>query len=346
MDNILAPLSDLATPAKARKIRAPKHDFQNGEGKVFAHRHSNGNGWVADTAHVAESVKVASGCSVYGYARVTDGVTLSGKAQIGDRARVMHNVTLSGATIVRGSALVRDNARLTERTFVAGSAQISGNTFSQGKVHISDFALVHNSRLNGPRASYHIEIHGNAKVFDSCFTGPCFAYDSVILQNAHMNFAGCAGQGMVVNSTVNTSPDSQIVSYAYPGGSRQRRMQTQEPALATVPPLTNRLLYVRGLIMNTRMHMRPCEVNPDVYLLNCILSLYYQDLPDSFTEFPAGAVDSLNVNSVRELVERYQRGSVTTAITAAIPTIASIGVVPGFDQVRQRRIMRMEETKT
>jgi hypothetical protein len=42
----------------------PKYDFQDGKGAVLAHQHSNGGGWVADTASVAATAKVS------GYARV------------------------------------------------------------------------------------------------------------------------------------------------------------------------------------------------------------------------------------------------------------------------------------
>lgn len=332
-------LPDLATPVKARKIRVPKHDFGNGEGKVFAHRHSNGNGWVADTAYVAESVKVASSCGVYGYARVTDNVTLSGKAHVGDHARVMHNVTLSGATVVRGHALVRDRVNLTEKAFVTGQSHLSGHTFAQGRVYIADFAVVHNTRLNGPRASYSIELIGNARVFDSTLNGPTFVSDSAFLQNAQLGFIRCVGAGKIINSTLNTSIDGEITMYAYPGGSRRRR--AAEPDPATVPLIADRLIRVEGLVMNSRVQIRPCVITPRAYLLDCTLHLYHQDVSTLFPEFPAGAVVGLNTNVLTTLVQYYQRGTAAAAASSAIPAIAAVGVVPV--EARQRRIMRMEE---
>lgn len=343
MDNATEFLTDLAAPVKVRKTRAPKHDFQNGEGKVFAHRHSNGGGWVADTAYVAESVKVASGCGVYGCAKVTDNVTLSGKAHIGDHARVMHNVSLSGTALVRGSAIVRDRVNLTEKTFVAGQAHLSGNTFTQGRVYIGDFAVVHNTRCNGPKSSYSIELLGNARVFDSVLNGPVFVGDSAYMQNSHVGFIRCLSSSKIFNSNINTSVDGEISMFAYPGGGRRRR-RAAEPNPANVPEIADRLLRIHGLVMNSRIQMRPCIITPQAYLLDCTLHLYHQDTSTLFTEFPAGAVVNLSTSVLTTLVQYYRRDTAQTAAASPIPAIASVGTVPNFDQLRQRRIMRMEET--
>ena len=44
------------------------HDF--GEGPVPAHQHSNGGGWVADTADVADSVFVGPNARVFGHTQL------------------------------------------------------------------------------------------------------------------------------------------------------------------------------------------------------------------------------------------------------------------------------------
>ena len=59
-----------------------KFDFNDGNGPVPAHQHSNGGGWVADTASVSDTAYVGLDAQVYGYARV------SGTAQVFDNARV------------------------------------------------------------------------------------------------------------------------------------------------------------------------------------------------------------------------------------------------------------------
>ena len=55
-------------------------DFNDGNGLVPAHQHSNGGGWVADTASVDATVQVSGNARVYGDARVYDNASVSGNA--------------------------------------------------------------------------------------------------------------------------------------------------------------------------------------------------------------------------------------------------------------------------
>jgi hypothetical protein len=48
----------------------PLFDFQDGNGPVPAHQHSDGGGWVADTAYVDDSVYVGPDALVFDSARV------------------------------------------------------------------------------------------------------------------------------------------------------------------------------------------------------------------------------------------------------------------------------------
>ena len=50
--------------------------FDFGDGPVPAHRHSNGGGWVADTAHVADTAYVGRN------ARVSVNAWVSGNARV------------------------------------------------------------------------------------------------------------------------------------------------------------------------------------------------------------------------------------------------------------------------
>ena len=52
------------------------YDFGDGNGPVAAHKHSNGGGWVADSATVTDSAYVGPDAVVYGNAAV------SGKAWV------------------------------------------------------------------------------------------------------------------------------------------------------------------------------------------------------------------------------------------------------------------------
>jgi hypothetical protein len=46
------------------------YDFKDGHGPVNAHRHSDGKGWVADTATVESTVYIGPNAKVYGDAKV------------------------------------------------------------------------------------------------------------------------------------------------------------------------------------------------------------------------------------------------------------------------------------
>lgn len=55
--------------------------FDFGDGPVPAHQHSNGGGWVADTAHVDETAYVGPDARVYGDARVSGAARVYGAAR-------------------------------------------------------------------------------------------------------------------------------------------------------------------------------------------------------------------------------------------------------------------------
>ena len=81
-------------------------DFGDGNGSVPAHKHPNGGGWVADTAHVDDTAYVADTAKVYGNAQVfenayvADTAKVSGKAVVSGYAHVFGNVHVSGSAIV------------------------------------------------------------------------------------------------------------------------------------------------------------------------------------------------------------------------------------------------------
>ena len=62
--------------------------FDFGLGPVPAHRHKNGGGWVADTAHVADDAYVGPNARVFGQAQVYGEARVSGQARVCDEAWV------------------------------------------------------------------------------------------------------------------------------------------------------------------------------------------------------------------------------------------------------------------
>ena len=77
-----------------------KFDFNDGNGPVPAHQHSNGGGWVADTAYVDIAAYIGLDALVFGDARVF------GNAQVFGDARVFGNALVSGYALVSDDACV------------------------------------------------------------------------------------------------------------------------------------------------------------------------------------------------------------------------------------------------
>ena len=77
-------------------------DFQDGNGPVPAHQHSNGGGWVADTARVAVTSFVGPDARVSGNAWVSDNAVVSDNARVYGNARVSGDAWVSDR--VPGSA--------------------------------------------------------------------------------------------------------------------------------------------------------------------------------------------------------------------------------------------------
>ena len=114
------------------------HDFEDGSGPVQAHRHSNGGGWVADTAMVAHTAFVGPDAAIFGYAQVLDSASVTGTAWVlgaavvSGSARIAGDAEIGEHARVSGSALVTDDAR------VAGDALVTGDTVVSGRSWVTD----------------------------------------------------------------------------------------------------------------------------------------------------------------------------------------------------------------
>ena len=100
-------------------------DFQDGNGPVPAHRHTNGCGWVADTAYVSESAYIGPDARVYDSARV------HGNAVVCDDAVVHGNAVVCGDAVVHGNAVVYGDA------WVSGDARINRGEYTETPVTIT-----------------------------------------------------------------------------------------------------------------------------------------------------------------------------------------------------------------
>jgi hypothetical protein len=96
------------------------------------HQHSNGGGWVADTAIVDKTAYVGPNAQVYGNAWV------SGDARVYGYARVSGGARVSGYAWVYGNAQVSGNARVSGGAQVYGNAQMYGNAWVSGDAQVFD----------------------------------------------------------------------------------------------------------------------------------------------------------------------------------------------------------------
>jgi len=165
---------------KPKKKRASKHDFKDGRGRVFAHRHVNGNGWVADTAKVADAALVSKWAQVYHNAVV------EGRASVMDRAHVC------------GNALVRDNARVRQNAVVSGRAHVS-----------DDCQMWGHSRVYGGAVSGSTNLYEEAFVRDAARVISCtirgqsgIAGRSVAIQVSLEGMAYIGGEAQVSSSSL------------------------------------------------------------------------------------------------------------------------------------------------
>jgi NDP-sugar pyrophosphorylase family protein len=201
-DNITPTEKTEAAEKKPRKIRAPKHDFKDGRGRVFAHKHIFGNGWVEDTAVVDDSVFVGRKASVYqfarvsgrcrvegnsrvcGYARLSNSVRLKNNAYVFGQAELAGEITAADEAQIGGSATVSGHSMLSGFTQLIGSARIVGSTISggPGSIIISGDAIVIGSNIHDTA-----RIGGSALVHKSTLTGNVTVDDFAQILRSYVN---------------------------------------------------------------------------------------------------------------------------------------------------------------
>lgn len=171
----------LEPPKAIRKKRAPKHDFGDGRGRVHAHRHDNGKGWVEDTAKVSEDVYVGPGAQIANYARVFGGVRLEAKASIIGYATVFNNTKMHGTARISGHAVV-NGGELFANAVVAGDAELTnsqlfdvsvvrGSTVAKGCQFRGRTNVSGNVFLTAVSTNGFVHIAGNVSILTSNLRG-------------------------------------------------------------------------------------------------------------------------------------------------------------------------------
>jgi len=158
-----------ATLAAARDLDLSRASlfFDFGLGKVPAHKHPNGDGWVANTAMVEESAFIGESALVFDSARVGENAWVYGRAQVFGSARVCENARVFDGAQVSGNARVCGYARVGGDALVFGSAQLYEHAFVSTSARVSGYARVLGSALvNGHAQVYgHVQVGGYARVF-------------------------------------------------------------------------------------------------------------------------------------------------------------------------------------
>lgn len=120
---------------------------QSGYTQSAGHAHSNGGGFVADSAKVADSVYVGPNAAVLGAANLSGNVRVEDYAVVANSVTAKDNVVISGHAVVDGGGWVYDNG------WKSGVVTLSGNAV------IGDSAVVTNS----------CTVSGNAKILQKAY---------------------------------------------------------------------------------------------------------------------------------------------------------------------------------
>ena len=101
---------------------------------VDGHYHINGGGFVAQTAHVEDTVYVGKS------AMVLENSNLKDKVRVMDQARVFGSSKIDGKSVISGNSLVGGNSNISDQTEISGHSMAIGNIQATGKTRITDYA--------------------------------------------------------------------------------------------------------------------------------------------------------------------------------------------------------------
>jgi carbonic anhydrase/acetyltransferase-like protein (isoleucine patch superfamily) len=139
--------------------------------------HTNGGGFVAESAYVAPSAFVAEGALVLNEARVESNARIEGHAIVRDRARVEDSAIVSDYAIIGEEAVVRQSARVSGFSRIWGNSNISGNATVSGHsclfwTRVGEQATTTgNTFCWGANLQGDVLLGGDAEYFMSCSAG-------------------------------------------------------------------------------------------------------------------------------------------------------------------------------
>lgn len=149
------------------------------------HRHPNGGGLVADTAHVDDTAYIGKYCVVYdqgkvlqnaeirGMARITCNAVIAGNAIVQDDAHVSGDALVTDSAIISDSARVYGNSKILEFVEISDSACVRGRSVLSGNVKISNHAHISDARI-----SDYVKIYGDSNVDGAIVSGAAQVFGS------------------------------------------------------------------------------------------------------------------------------------------------------------------------
>ncbi|MCD7776336.1 MAG: DUF6055 domain-containing protein [Firmicutes bacterium] len=178
---------------------------------VSGHTHSNGGGFVADTAKVEDTVYVGPDAMVLGTAVVKGNVVITDHAVVMGSATIRGDAVIDGYAVVAGNASVKDNAHVGDYAIVAGSAKITDyaqvieSAYVYGSYSISEHAVAKGLALllaSGKMTGYAV---ADGDLYDDSGTtfssGTAAGYLSLSESNYSVKLAKRAADGEILSYT-------------------------------------------------------------------------------------------------------------------------------------------------
>lgn len=183
--------------------------------------HSNGGGFVANTATVASTAYVGPKAQVLNNAKVQNNARIEDLAIIKNAAVINQNAVVSGTSIIGEVAQVTGNAKVRQQSRIYGNSVISGNAIIEGNTTLFNTQVYEQAKLSdntfcwGANLHGDIKLGGDAEFFQECSNGTYFQFESAYDRNCdgldnhpanldintpHPNFSNSE---MDFNSTIN-----------------------------------------------------------------------------------------------------------------------------------------------
>lgn len=352
MDDKITLLPDLTAPLKIRQKRAPKHNFGDGQGRVFAHHHDNGGGWVADTAYVAPTVKVAKHAAVYNFASVYNNCKIEGRSCIHGRARLYADVHVTGESRIYGNSVVAGKTTISGRVCISGNVNVYGcpapdgpsstQTTISGQVDITGQATLINVIARNEKTNVWQYISGAPILKDTTIANFSRISGSAVILGGSIDCVSVLGDAVLRNSSITTCLPS-TTRFAVYGKSD---VDKQDGARLTSDAVVR---ILGGTILFSTLTFSPLIVTENCQISNSQLFLSHstpvsQRIQDAFFNNNGDSViiTNLRASSWDSFFSQRQRASVTSH--GSLPDIPQVGTAPVLEAGAgsQRRIIRLE----